>query len=387
MSHPTRPPPAAAEPALPRTRAFRRSDGSVRLARGLHPAAWWLWALGLATAASRTTNPLLLALVIAVAWYVVVARRGDAPWALGFRLYLWLAAIIVGLRVLFRFVFGGGQGELVLVTLPQVPLPEWAAGIRLFGPVAAEQLVAGFYDGLRLATMLICLGAANALANPKRLLRALPGALYEVGAAVVVALSVAPQLVESVLRVRRARRLRAGRQRGLRALRGIAMPVLQDALERSLALAAAMDSRGYGRRGGTTRGFRIGTGLLVLGGLVGICVGIYGLLDGTAPGWLGPPVLAAGLLLATAGLVAGGRLVRRTVYRPDRWRLPELAVAACGVAAATGVVLTGQLDPANLHPPLSPLAWPQLAALPAAGILLAALPAWLAPPAPRAVPA
>ena len=29
--------------------------------RWLHPGAWWLWALGLATAASRTTNPLLLA--------------------------------------------------------------------------------------------------------------------------------------------------------------------------------------------------------------------------------------------------------------------------------------------------------------------------------------
>ena len=32
----------------------------ARLPRALHPGAWWLWALGLATAASRTTNPLLL---------------------------------------------------------------------------------------------------------------------------------------------------------------------------------------------------------------------------------------------------------------------------------------------------------------------------------------
>ena len=29
--------------------------------------AWWVWALGLATAASRTTNPLLLGLIVAVA--------------------------------------------------------------------------------------------------------------------------------------------------------------------------------------------------------------------------------------------------------------------------------------------------------------------------------
>jgi energy-coupling factor transport system permease protein len=163
------------------------------------------------------------------------------------------------------------------------------------------------------------------------------------------------------------------------------MPVLQEALERSLALAAAMDSRGYGRRGTAGRGFRAATGLLVLGGLVGSCAGMYGLLDGTTPGLLGGPLLAAGLLLASTGFLLGGRLVHRTVYRPDRWRLAELAVAGCGLAAAAGMYLTGAglVAPADLYPPLHPADWPRLPVLPAAGILLAALPAWLAPPPPR----
>ncbi|MBT8225540.1 MAG: energy-coupling factor transporter transmembrane protein EcfT, partial [Dactylosporangium sp.] len=193
-----------------------------RLPRGLHPGAWWLWALGLATAASRTTNPILSALVIAVAAFVVARRRSEAPWASAFRLYLIIGAIIVAMRVGFRIVFGGGQGDHLLVTLPEIPLPDWAAGIRLFGPVTAEQVLGGCYDGLRLAAMLVCLGAANALANPKRLLKAVPGALYEAGTAVVVALSAAPQLAESVRRVTRARRLRGGAGRGVRAVRGIA---------------------------------------------------------------------------------------------------------------------------------------------------------------------
>ena len=59
-----------------------------------------------------------------------------------------------------------------------------------------------------LAVMLLCLGAANSLANPKQALRSVPAALYEASVAVVIALSVAPQLVESTQRVRRARRLR-----------------------------------------------------------------------------------------------------------------------------------------------------------------------------------
>ncbi|MEE6262738.1 energy-coupling factor transporter transmembrane component T [Plantactinospora sonchi] len=355
---------------------------SRRVPRALHPGAWWLWALGLATAATRTTNPLLLALIIGVAACVVAARRGDAPWALGFRLYLWLGAIIVLSRVVFRIVFGGGQGDHVLFILPEIPLPELAAGIRLFGPVAVEQVLGGVYDGLRLATMVICLGAANALANPKRLLRAVPAALYEVGTAVVVALSVAPQLVESVLRVRRARRLRGARGGGPRALRGIVIPVLADALDRSLALAAAMDSRGYGRRGRQSAAVHTLTGLLVVGGLCGVCVGVYGLLDASTPRYLGLPMLATGVLVAAAGLTVGGRRVLRTVYRPDRFGWPEALVAACGIAAAAGLYLTTRVEPGNLYPSLSPLAWPQFAVLPAAAILTGLLPAWLAPPPP-----
>ena len=352
------------------------------LPRGLHPGAWWLWALGLATAASHTTNPLPLALLVAVAGLVVVRRRGDAPWALAFRMYVWLGVVIVAMRVVFRIVFGGGQGEHILVRLPEIPLPAWAAGIRLFGPVAVEQILGGFYDGLRLATMLICLGAANALANPKRLLKAVPGALYAVGTAVVVALSVAPQLVESVLRVRRARRLRGATGRGMRALRGIALPVLADALDRSLALAAAMDSRGYGRTASVAAGQRTVTGGLVLGGLVGVCAGTYGLLDSAGPGYLGLPMLLAGLAAAVTGMLLAGRRVRRSRYRPDRWHPAELIVAGCGVAAAALTMLAGSVDPELLYPPVSPLTWPQLTPLMLLAVGVAAAPAWLAPPPP-----
>ncbi|MFF0483328.1 CbiQ family ECF transporter T component [Streptomyces sp. NPDC004435] len=350
------------------------------LPRAVHPGAWWLWALCMATAASRTTNPLLLVLILSVCGYVVVRRRGDAPWALAFRMYLMLGAFIVTMRVVFRIVFGGGQGDTVLFVLPEIPLPAWAAGIRLFGAVAAEQLLGGFYDGLRLATMLVCVGAANALANPKRMLKALPGALYEIGTSVVVALTFAPQLVESVQRVRRARRLRAGGQKGARALRGIVIPVLEDALTRSLALAAAMASHGYGRTGRISPGARFLTGTLVISGLLGVCAGLYGVMDASTPRYLGTPMLAAGLAVATTGFLIGGRRLRRTRYRPDSWRAGEVAVVVSGLAAAGLMYATTKVDPANLYPTLSPLTWPELSLLPAAAILTGVLPAWLAPP-------
>ena len=307
---------------------------AARLPRDLHPVAWWLWALGLALAASFTTNPLVLLMLIGVAATTVALRRSEQPWGRSFRLYLWLGVAIVVIRVGFRLVFGGYFGGRVLLDLPAVPLPDWVAGITLFGPLYAQALLFALYDGLRLATIVICVGAANSLANPKRLLRSVPPALYEIGTALVVAVTVLPQFAESLRRVRAAQTLRAGETGRVAKLRRLLVPVLEDALERSLALAAGMDTRGYGRAGAATPAQRRTTGALMLAGLVGICVGVYAVLDRTAPRLLALPMLALGVAAAVAGLRSAGRRVQRTRYRPDPWRWPELVVAGSGVVVA-----------------------------------------------------
>lgn len=349
------------------------------LARRVHPGAWWLWALGLAAAASRTTNPLLLALLAAVAGYVVAARADrSAPWARSYVAFLKLALLVIGIRLVFQAVFGAAvTGRTVLFTLPAVPSPEWSGGLRIGGPVTMEALAAAAYDGLRLGTILVCVGAANALANPKRLLRSMPGALYELGVAVVVALTFAPQLVTDAGRARNARRLRGRSGTGLAALRSTVVPVLEGALERSVALAAAMDARGYGRTGPLAPAARRLTGVLVLTGLLGICVGTYGLLDGGSPAALGLPMLALGVLAAGGGLVVGGRRTLRTRYRPDPWGAPEWLVVLAGGAAAAGFVWAGVNGVDGLLISTVPLTVPPLPVVPAIGALLALAPAWL----------
>ncbi|MGK5642932.1 energy-coupling factor transporter transmembrane component T, partial [Streptomyces sp. URMC 126] len=274
----------------------------------LHPGAWWIWALGLAAAASRTTNPLLLALLLAVAGYVVAVRRTDAPWARSYGAFLKLGLFVIGIRLLFAFFLGSRiPGTHTVVVLPEVPLPDWARGVRLGGRVTAEGLLFALYDALRLAVLLVCVGAANALANPARLLKSLPGALYEAGVAVVVAMTFAPNLVADVQRVRAARRLRGRPDRGFAGLLQVGLPVLEGALERSVALAAAMDARGYGRTARVPSAVRRTTAVLTLGGLLGVCAGTYGLLADEGAEY-GTPLLLAGVVAALAGLRLGGRV-------------------------------------------------------------------------------
>ncbi|TQL22761.1 energy-coupling factor transport system permease protein [Streptomyces sp. SLBN-134] len=349
----------------------------------LHPGAWWLWALALGTAATRTTNPLLLTLLLTVSAYVVATRRPHTPWSRSYGAFVKLAAAVLLIRLAFAVVLGSPiPGTHVLLHLPEVPLPHWAQGIRLGGRVTAEALTFALYDALRLATLLVCVGAANALANPSRLLKSLPGALYEMGVAVVVALTFAPHLIADVRRLRAARRLRGRPDRGVRGLLQVGLPVLEGALERSVALAAAMDARGYGRTAQVPPAVRRTTAALTLGGLLGVCAGTYGLLTADG-GAYGLPVLLVGVAAALAGLWLGGRRTLRTRYRPDRWDVRAWLVTASGAAVAAALTLAATRDPAALHPGVVPLVAPTLPLWPAAAVLIGLLPAFITP-APEA---
>jgi energy-coupling factor transport system permease protein len=345
----------------------------------VHPGAWWLWAGGLAAAAMRTTNPLLLGLILAVVAYVVAARRSSAPWSRSFSSFLKLGVMVVAVRMVLTVLFGARLPGTVVFTLPTVELPSWLAGVHLGGPVTVPMLVVAFTAGFRLAVLLACFGALNSLCSPYRLLRSLPAVLYEAGVAVTVALSFAPQAVVAVGRLREARRLRGRPTRGLASWRGLALPVLEGALDRSVALAASMDTRGYGRRGQAPASARRVSVAATVAGLLAVCVGVYGLLDVGAPRALGLPVLGIGSALLALSLFTGGRRADRTRYRPDPWAWPEWCIAGSGVVALAGSLVAGFADPAGLEWSTVPLAWPALPWAAVAGILAGLVPAVVAP--------
>lgn len=220
---------------------------------GFHPLFWWVWAVSTSSVVLISDETQISIAAIAATLTLAVGFRGSTYWRTSFNWILRLTLIAFTFRMLIGFLIGVPMPGKVILTLPQIKLPEFLVGIRLGGPVTEQRLLAAFNEATLLAALILIFALANSLSNPHSLLKVLPRRFYGIGLASVIATSVAPQATRSITRVRVAKRLRGQSANGLRSWRRVAIPVLEDALERSIDLAASLESRGYGYFPKTTR--------------------------------------------------------------------------------------------------------------------------------------
>ena len=155
------------------------------------------------------------------------------------------------------------------------------------------------------------------------------------------------------------------------------------ALDRSLDLAASMESRGYGRAVHRTDASRRGASAMTLVGLLGILVGLYGLLDASTPPLLGLPLVLAGAVLAGLALLVGARRETRSRYRRDPWAPPEWLVSFAGLLPAVVLVVATQQAWEGITPVQVPAAIPALPLPAVLAIGCAALAGVVAPVPPQ----
>jgi energy-coupling factor transport system permease protein len=211
-----------------------------------HPLLWWLWATLTTIILFLQNNRWTSVAIIAAALFVVYWNRSYSYWFQTMRWALRFALIAFTLRMAIGFIIGVPMPGTVLFSLPQIKLPEFLVGIRVGGDVTSQRLLSALDEALLLVALILVFAGANALSNPHNLLRVLPKRFYGIGLASVIASSVAPQAARSISRVRNAKRLRGQPSIGIKSWRSIALPVLEDSLERSIDLAASLESRGYG---------------------------------------------------------------------------------------------------------------------------------------------
>jgi energy-coupling factor transport system permease protein len=341
-----------------------------------HPVAWLAWLTAAVLPALTTRNPLYLILVLlaATANYAALSRRSPLARSWGafvrFSLLLWL------LTIPFTALMAH-YGTIIIFRLPR----SWPL---IGGPVTGEAVLFGLISGLALVTLLLVFAVFNVAVDQARLLRMVPGFVYQVGVIAAIGVAFVPQMVAAWQAIREAQQVRGHRLRGVRDLLPLIIPLLVMALERAMQLAESMEARGFGGQVNAANGRqRAAVQLAILGGLGMLGAGLTGIAFWSGRRILTGALVAAGVALMLWAFWDQGRRVRRSRYQNWFWGRADrvvLAVSLLGVLCWVAVWLM-QADWLFFYPypPYSP--WPTFQPVLGAVILLLALPALLLRPA------
>lgn len=310
-----------------------------------HPLVWPIWLpAGVLLVGS---NPLHNLLVLLGAAFVAVVCRRDSPVGRAFGLFVRIGLVLIAVRVLLSTVAVGGLafGATPLGRLPEAQLPWWLGGLALGGPFTLEMVVNGLTGGVQLLAALALFGAFNAVADHYGLLRRTPSFLGGAGLVVTIALAFVPQTLAQLAAVREAQRVRGHRFRGWRDALPLLVPVIAGGLERSLQLAEAMDSRGYGARTKPSARRSLIERVCACAGLTLLAIGLFALFYRSDPR-AGLAAIGGAVLLL--GLVAGslGRATQRSRYLRERWRQRDRIVVVTEIMLVAAGFYSRKLIPA-----------------------------------------
>jgi energy-coupling factor transport system permease protein len=340
---------------------------------GSWPAVAWLaWALSAAAAVQLAPSPVYVALVIAVAALVVSVHGLDTPFARTFPTLLTVGIVFALLRVVLTAATTHGGPGPTLFTTPELSLPDALGGFTVGGSIELEILLQSAVEGFAVVGVMGVFGAFNAVVSHYELVQSAPRAFYELGVVMIVALAFVPSTIAAISSVREADRARTGGRvvRRGRLVR-LVVPILETGLERAVALAESMDSRGFGRGAASARERLSGwcgfASLLALGGAFVALVG-KARLAAVVLGLAGAIGLAGAVLLASSQ-------TQRVRYRPRRLAGVDWAMIAVSLASPGVLALLTVAGDESLTWSTSPLRWPVFHVLPALaiGLLLAPL--------------
>jgi energy-coupling factor transporter transmembrane protein EcfT len=260
-----------------------RPAASAPATAGLAPRAWLIWSLAAVTVALSTDNPVYRGLVALAALNVLLTWLPPGRRVRPLAVALVLAAAIAALINLLA----GHTGADVIIRLPS----DWPL---VGGALTFESLAFGGVLGLGLAGALLAVAPLSLVLEPHDVVDAMPAPLERTGIAVATSLNLVSGFGRTFTEVADAQRMRGWKPRGLRSWNEVLVPVVLTAIEDSVMLAEAMESRGFGagRRTSYATASWSRNDLAVVGAAVAAVVVFVGLrLAGVAVDWYPYPSL------------------------------------------------------------------------------------------------
>jgi energy-coupling factor transport system permease protein len=277
---------------------------------------WVTWLVVTAALTMVARNPLYsLTLLLAVRLVAGVSESHSSEPGIPVRRF--------GIAILvFVTLFNGLSihiGDTVLFRLP-------ASWPWIGGPITVEAAVHGMGAGLVLFTLLILFATFNAIVPTSEFVRMTPRALRDIGVVVLIAVTYVPETKRQLSRIREAQAIRGHRLRSASDWRPILIPLLIGGLERAMALAEAMVSRGFGATADVRQPLSVQIGLVA-----GLLSALTGWVLTFWNAWVGWLLLGVGLLLIVAIVLRIGRRTPYTRYRPRSWTAKDTLMLAAAV--------------------------------------------------------
>jgi len=287
--------------------------------------AWGIWAVAVLVIASTCRNPFYAIVVFLIITITDAAVRGEQE--RGVPSPLRFAAMAIPLSaILNALVSPVGQTALFR-------LPDWLPLIG--GSITLEALVYGGTNGLLLTLIFGAFSLFSRAVPTREMIRLVPRALSEGGMVMSIALTFVPQTSRAIRRVREAQALRGHRVKGVRDWLPIVVPLLVSGLERSMNLAEAMVSRGYGAVSARSAPSVLRATLVL--GLLALLGGWTGLTFSAEKAW--PAIaLAMGGVIIIGTVWRMGRSHVTTRYHESRWTRRDTAVVIGVCLALTSMV-------------------------------------------------
>lgn len=347
-----------------------------------HSLTWLAWALAAVTCLQLAPNVLYVGLLMLVTVLVVEVHGRATPLARAFPAFLALGALLGLVRVALTVLTTHGIGR-ELVTWPAFTLPRLLGGFTVGGTIEFEVLLQALSESVVIVATIAVFGAWNSVVSHAEVLQSAPRAFHEPGLIVSVALAFVPSTMTALRTTREADRARTG---GVVVRRGrlvrLIVPVLERGMERAVALAESMDSRGLGHLppGPTERGAAV-CGLGALLALAAAFVSLVGRAHATATA-----LVAAGGGFTVLAVALASRASRRERYRPRRMRAADWAMVVAVAVAPLTIALLAWSGADSLTWESWRLEAPEFDPLVAVALLALAVPAALPPAVPRGVP-
>jgi energy-coupling factor transporter transmembrane protein EcfT len=298
----------------------------MRKGRKFHPATWIIWTLSASVVALLTRNPWYLLLLSMIAILVRWVGTGERPGGWFMKIYLSLLISPAILNLVFS-----RSGNTVLLELPI----RWIGG-----PYTLEGLVFGAAAGVQIACLLTIMTVFGELVSAQDLLRRTPSALYPVGVTASLGLTFVPHARRAYDALRDAQQIRGYQPKGWRDLPKVVTPLVILSLERAIAIAESLVSRGWGSQG--LSGWRrtaIGSGL------VGMAFGLAAWIMFPSQGWVVLLLVFLSCILLFFGFRVGDRGQR---FRPDIWHRKDSLIAAFSLSPLFIVVFLALTYPISL---------------------------------------